>query len=136
MKKILSIVLCIVCLLGTISFAGCNNLSVEEKKLYELILDVSYEFKNPQSVRVVSGTCNYYPDVDENYISAYLRLSAKNGFGAETSGYYFCGHDSEDGKVFCYDLESYGTSYDIKKCNEREDFDIKKINNALDKYWN
>ncbi len=135
MKKILSIVLCVVCLLGTISFGGCNNLSKEEEKLYKLILDVSYEFKNPQSVKVVSGTCNYYPDVDENYISAYLRLSAKNGFGAETSGYYFCGYN-DNGKAFLFDLEVYDNSDGIQKCTEREDFDIKKINDALDNYWN
>lgn len=133
MKKILSVTLSFLCLLGTINMYGCNNFSQREEKLYNLILDVSYEFKNPKSVRIISGTCEYFPDIDDS-IYAFLRISAKNGFNAETDGYYFCWYNDE-GKVCCADLGKVGTATQIQKCNERDDFDIKKINTALDNYW-
>lgn len=121
------------------AFAGCGDKNSKEQKCYELMIDVSYEFKNPSSVRILSGTVNYYPDTSPDYLSAYLRLSATNGYGATTSGYYFCGY-SDDGSLFVYDLEEYGTdnpmySSSMSKCKVLDDFDIDKVNKMLDKKW-
>ncbi len=116
------------------------TLPEKEQKCYELMLDVSREFKNPSSVRIISGEFNFYPNTDPDYCSACLKLSASNGYGAITSGYYFVGYE-DNGNLFIYDLEYYG-EYDeyinslIEECYETNSFDVKKVNSALAKYWN
>ncbi|MBQ9806282.1 MAG: hypothetical protein IJW49_07240 [Clostridia bacterium] len=117
------------------------TLPEREQKCYELMLDVCPEFKNPSSVRIVSGTFNYYPDVDSDYCSAYLRLSATNGFGATTTGYYFVGYGMDGGELFIFDLEDFGQDYEyfdssIEQCKKTNDFDIERVNRELDQYWN
>lgn len=100
------------------AFTGCtdkeqqNEEDTKIERIYELILDVAYKFKNPSSVRIISGKVNYGTTDTDNppyefrnfelekgyYINANLRLSATNGFGATTTDYYHIIYDS-NGKL-------------------------------------
>ena len=110
---------------------GNNNLSGDDLAAYELIVEASYEFKNPSSVRLVSGTV-FYDEEDHEY-SGWFALSATNGYGGRTVGYYFVGY--LDGEIFALDLEEDGTSTSIRYAKTRDELDVDKINKALDKKW-
>lgn len=159
-----------------ITLAGCGNngLSDREQAIYQLVLDASYKFKNPSSVRVVSGKATYTEITDENindmeysdleierryFITANLRISATNGYGATTTEYYHIIYDRQ-GKIATdnlddtlkdlmdaaekadsltkpYLLQSLQAAVDwYDECELLDDFDIDKINAALEKKWN
>lgn len=42
------------------AFVGCgkNEEDMKTERIYELVLDVAYKFKNPSSVRIISGKVN------------------------------------------------------------------------------
>lgn len=111
MKKNLFVIAIIICLICTIGLTGCRNkLSQREQKCFELIRDCSFEFKNPKSVRVLSGTLTYYTDLYEEgdeYIAAYVVLTSKNLLGTESASNYFIGY-KDDGTAFCFDLDYFG----------------------------
>lgn len=115
-----------------------NKLGKKEQACYEIMLTESYQFKNPKSVRIISGTVSYFENNDTTY--CFLRLSAENGFGATVTDNYFCGKGNDG--MFIYSLDDYKTSmpswYSSKLtlCYETDDFDISAVNKALDKYWN
>lgn len=146
-----------------VSTAGDKGEKLDEREqaIYQLVLDASYKFKNPSSVRVVSGKVYFYEikeEYKENttysdlelergyYIRGYLRLSATNGWGATTSGYYDIGYDKK-GKLEMEDIEesmklwkddvflysTYKKYYE--ECQMLNDFDIDKVNSLLDKKW-
>ena len=156
---------------------GCgNSIPSKEESTYELVLAASYKFKNPSSVRVVSGKVYYYEITDDAkerneytdlelergyYISGNLRLSATNGFGATTTGYYSVSYDRDSGTIKVEDIEdeieqwtdlmgkatnsidvaSYkfllqGAQKDYEECTLTNDFDIDKVNALLEKKWN
>lgn len=133
MKKFLSVCLFLILLI----FPACNkekdsdSLSGTDLATYELVLDVSYQFKNPSSVRVLSGRM-FYSD-EHMHWSGWLALSAKNSYGARTTGYYFVSY--LDGEVFALDLEEYGTSSDLNKAKDSPNFDIDKVNLELGNKW-
>ena len=108
-----------------------SELTGDNLAAYNLVSEVSYEFKNPSSVRLVSGTVFY--DEEESEWCGWFALSATNGFGARTVGYYFVSY--LDGDVFALDLEDNGTDASIKYAKTKDELDIEKINNALDKKW-
>lgn len=133
-KKISKILfLFLICLTVLI---GCDkkekdSLSLNDNAAYTLIVEVSYEFKNPSSVRVLSGSLYY--DEDKSQWSGWFALSATNSYGARTTGYYFVSH--LDGEIFALDLEEHGTGSDIKKCKETEDFNADQVNEKLKERW-
>lgn len=104
---------------------------------YNLIVEVSYKFKNPSSVRILSGTVVY--DEDDMETSGWFVISATNGFGARTTSSYFVGHI--DGNVFALDEEdatgstSYYFDHSTSFFTDTDSLNIEKINEALDKKW-
>ncbi|MBQ7347256.1 MAG: hypothetical protein IJW55_04805 [Clostridia bacterium] len=138
-KNIKQIWICIVYILVIIaiilginlSALADNSLSRDDLAAYELISEVSYDFKNPSSVRIVSGSVCY--DEDEGEYSGWFALSATNGYGARTVGYYFVGY--LDGDIFALDLEENASSTSIRYAKIRDELDVDKINKALDKKW-
>jgi hypothetical protein len=99
-----------------------NTLSGNDKIVYDLILEASHDFKDPSSVRIISGSLS----VDKD--GGWFILSAKNSYGARDTGNYFIGYI--DGEVFV--LEQDTATYLHRKTSE---FNIDKVNNALEKYW-
>jgi hypothetical protein len=63
--------------------AMCPHCGEQLKTAYELIYDVAQSFKNPSSVRLVSGTLG----VDKDCM--FCGISATNGYGARSTSYYF-----------------------------------------------
>lgn len=126
---ILTIILVIVGISATSS--KTENLSGDDLAAYNLISEVSYEFKNPSSVRLISGEV-FYDDENAEWCG-WFAISATNGFGARTVGYYFVGY--LDGEIFALDLEEYGSSSSIRNAKTKDELNIEKINSALDKKW-
>lgn len=108
---------------------GKERVSEDTRAAYDLILEGSYEFKNPSSVRVYSGHVFY--DKEEDEYCGWFYLSATNGFGARTSGYYFIGH--LDGVVFALELEDDDSS--VRKAQTEGELDVDWINEQLDEKW-
>lgn len=79
---IIAAVFLAVFLVGFLYFRG-NVLTGDNKIAYELIYDVAQSFKNPSSVRLVSGTLG----VDKDCM--FCGISATNGYGARSTSYYF-----------------------------------------------
>ncbi len=109
-----------------------TTLTGDDLAAYELIVDASYDFKDPSSVRLVSGTVFY--DEDDHEYSGWFALSATNGFGARTVGYYFVSY--LDGDAFALDLEEYGDSTSIKYAKTQDELNVDQINKALEEKWN
>lgn len=107
-----------------------NSLSGDDLAAYELISEVAYEFKNPSSVRIISGSVYY--DEEENEYSGWFALSATNGYGATTVGYYFVSY--LDGEIFALDLEEVDSG-SVSLAKERDELNVDRINKALDKKW-
>lgn len=121
-----------------------NALWGNDKIAYDLVLLYAHNFKDPTSVRVVSGRAGAGSEENdfENY--AFLRISAKNGFGGVTTGYYSLNEhrisDLEEDKEFWKEMGSkysiFGgldNHYDsmIKLCEDQTKLNVKKINKAL-----
>ena len=127
-------IIVIISLILGINFARKNDigLSGDNLEAYNLITEVSYEFKNPSSVRIVSGKV-FYSEEDAEWCG-WFALSATNSYGATTVGYYFVGY--LDGEIFALDLEDNDTgSTSIKYAKTQGELNINKINNALNKKW-
>lgn len=122
MKKLTIILTLVIIFAVGVTFFGCTDktddtLTDRENAIYQLVLDVSYKFKNPSSVRIVSGKVNYDTTNTKNppyefrdfelekgyYINANLRLSATNGYGATTTEYYHIIYN-KDGKISTDDI--------------------------------
>lgn len=118
--KIIAIaVVCVIALVIAIASIQANVLMGDDKIAYDLVVDVAGKFKNPSSVRLVSGTVG----VDKDCL--FCGISATNGFGARTTDYYFVMKESETWIMKQEDVSSLYKSTD--KLN------IKKINKALEK---
>lgn len=136
-KAIIVVLVLVGLVIGGI-YAHKNLLWGKDKIAYDLIVKYSTYFKDPSSVRLVSGRVGTN-DSNEDY--GFLCLSAKNGFGATTTGYYSINSagisDLEDSNDF---LKSLGIDVDndymIDLCKERDQLDAKKINRALQREWN
>lgn len=91
-----------------------NVLFGDDKIAYDIMVTCSSSFKDPASLRLVSGTLG----VDKDCL--FVRVRAKNGFGAyNTTDYYF----SDSGAV----LEDEEAENDVLY-SETEDFNVEKIN--------
>lgn len=108
-----------------------DSLSGDNLAAYNLIIEASYDFKNPSSVRLVSG--QVYFDEEELEYAGWFALSATNGFGGRDTGYYFISY--LDGEQFTLDLEENGTESSINFAKEKNALDIDSINEALAEYW-
>ena len=155
MKKILCVLLAILLIPTTLAFVGCvkqkeptqtayEQLGETEKKVYDIALDFSYDFKNPSSFRILSGT---YEEKEDSF-SLSIRIQAENGYGASGSSYYqLLGSLSTMKAVVKIDLEKGETTTGEKNLNEyaillgllkakyTNDFDYSAVNNALKEYW-
>ncbi len=133
MWSLVAYVLVIILTIVGINFAQTEKagLSGDDLAAYNLLTEVSYEFKNPTSVRLVSGKVFY--DEEEAEWCGWFAISATNGFGARTVGYYFVGY--LDGEIFALDLEENGSSTSIGHAKTRDELDVDSINKALDKKW-
>lgn len=89
-------------------FNGCSaqsKLDKREKALFTLLVEAANQFRDPSSVRILSGEITYSERVEDilspsefqlevgYYVAAHLRLSAKNGFGFNTTSNYFVAYD-------------------------------------------
>lgn len=115
-KRIIAIAVAVIVLIVGGIVINQNTLTGDDKIAYEIILDVANNFKNPSSVRLVSGTLG----VDKDCIFA--GISATNGWGARTTSYYFI----SDG----FALEDDDPTALYKATDE---LNIQKINKKLEK---
>ncbi len=128
-------------LIGTVGFVivavivffviKANTLTGYDKLAYDYILEASKSFKNPSSVRLVSGQFflqGAWDEPREEGEMLFCKLSATNGFGNRTSEDYdiFIG---SDGKVSVTNSYLMGSASDYQS---REKLDIKKINRKLE----
>lgn len=93
-----------------------NTLFGDDKVAYEMVLDAADYFKNPSSVRLVSGSVG----VDKDCLFA--GISATNGLGARSTSYYYI-----DGEGLFEDDDPSSFYKDTEKLH------IKKINRKLEK---
>lgn len=107
---------------------GKERVSEDTRAAYDLIVDGSYDFKDPTSVRVYSGTVYYDKELDE--YSGWFYLSATNGFGARSGGYYFIGY--LDGEPFALELDDDSS---IRLAKTEGELDVDWINEQLDEKW-
>ena len=119
------------CVVNVKAPTAYEQLSEKERAVYEAILSISYQFKNPSSVRVVSG--GGIVTTGDGAGSGFYRLSATNSFGATTTDYYVIAVTPSQSIV--QSISSYATSEEIAKCLITDEFDIVKVNNALNEKW-
>ncbi len=140
MKKILCVLLAILLIPTALAFVGCGNQSAydklgeKEKRVFDVVLEFSYDFKNPSSVKVVSGDFE-----EEVNFTACFRIQAQNGFGSTTSGYYMI-IGNKSGIDSYIDLEddslpSASYIYGMQRALTTDNFDYSAVNNALNEYW-
>lgn len=136
----------IVIVVGILNFYACGEEELKGRELaaYNLILEASYEFKDPSSVRVISGQLTGDIERDQETLDAgFFVISAKNTYGARTTERYLVSH--YDGELL---VEKYSDLAEIiklltkttevefnEKCDKKDDFNIDKVNAALNKKW-
>lgn len=133
-KSNLKTVLLIVGLILVIVIGGTlivdNMLLGNEKTAYDLVTQYKYNFPNPSTVRIVSGTVH-------STKSAYLQLSYKDYDGNIVTGYYYLRDTRIEDLEKSDDVGTTGWQVDILWCEgegiESIKFDVDKVNNALDK---
>ena len=82
-RKIVTVVCVIALILVYFSFF---HLGTDDRYVYDLVIEDSIYFWDPQSIRVLSGSAGINPNDNTKY--AFLRVSSKNAYGAKNSGYY------------------------------------------------
>lgn len=120
-KKIIAIALATIILVVGFVIISQNTLTGDDKVAYEMVLDTANNFKNPSSVRLISGTVG----VDKDCLFA--GISATNGWGARSTSYYFImsgGIIEEDDPTSLYKATD---KLNIQKIN-------KKLEKALGSY--
>jgi len=95
-------------------FPNAVILTGDDKVAYELLLDAAYDFKEPSSVRLVSGCVG----VDKDCM--FCGISATNGFGARTTSYYYVCPD------FVLEEEDPSSLY-----TKTDELNVEKINRKL-----
>lgn len=127
--KVISIIIAAVllfCVIGLpIILSKNSKLTGNDLKAYELIVKYSKDFKDPSSVRVISG----YLGKD----SYYFVLSAKNGFGARSTE--ACMIWTYNGKEKLDIIDKTSSLYVKGLFEYTTCFDADKVNAALDKKW-
>ena len=100
------------------------HLDIDDRYVYELVIEDSTYFRDPQSIRVLSGSAGINPDDNTKY--AFLRISSKNAYGAKNSGYYIF----REGEISDVSDEDLYVSF----CNEKR-INTRAINVRLMLYW-
>lgn len=108
-----------VLVIAGIIFAYNNILFGDDKIAYDIVVNASSQFKDPSSVRLVSGTLS----LDKDYL--FCGISAKNGFGARSTSYY-----SITPNGYIIENENPESIY-----KTRDELNIDKINKALDRHF-
>lgn len=103
-----------VCILSVTLFMQGFILIGDDKAVYDIVASCADSFKNPASVRIISGT---YDDGD-----LFARISAENGFGAFSTDNYMMSNNS------CYSDDSGGAKSVYRNSS---DFHTGPINHAL-----
>lgn len=120
-KKVIAVICAIALVLVYFSFF---HLGTDDRYVYELVVEDSIYFRDPQSIRVLSGSAGVHPGDNTKY--AFLRISSKNAYGAKESGYYFF----REGEISDVSEEDLSVSF----CNEKL-INAKAINIRLMLYW-
>lgn len=107
------------------------NLGGSNKRAYDLIIENAYSFKNPTSVRIVSGMAGYNEEEGRPY--AFVSTTATNSYGNYVTGYYCLGPD------YVSDVtDNLGglidTSYMEELC-QKDNLNVSKINLRIALYW-
>lgn len=116
-KKIIAIALAAILLVVGFVVISQNTLTGDDKVAYEIMLEAANNFKNPSSVRLVSGTVG----VDKDCLFA--GVSATNGWGARSTSYYYI-----DGSGWILEEDDATSFY---KATDK--LHIQKINKKLEK---
>jgi ribosomal protein L37E len=104
-------------------YANSNLLIGRNKTAYDLLEGGAKSFKDPSSVRIISGT------VSDDGKSMQAEISAKNGFGGNTTGDYIFNFSSASTSVYVEENGSILKSY-------RDNFNINKVNRIYSKKVN
>ncbi len=131
-KILTGIIVAFILLLGIglpLIFNSNDELAGKDLEVYNLILEVSYTFNDPSSVRIISGW------IAQDGEKGFFVLSAKNLLGVRKTGKYFIAR-LDDGQVYAMEEEVSGMTY-VKSTGiyKKNEFDIDKVNRALKKYW-
>ncbi|MBR0439131.1 MAG: hypothetical protein IJK00_08425 [Clostridia bacterium] len=114
-------VLAIMILLLGIVLVNGGILTGNDKIAYDLIMNVAPKFKNPASIRLVSGVAGTDKDDGEKYM--FCGISAKNGLGVRSTEYYYI----NDKGTILEEEPDYSFYFDTDKLN------IEKINKILER---
>lgn len=127
-KKAISIIAILVVIAISVVVISQYALFGINKIAYDLIVKNTHNFKNPTSVRVISGTAGDFSDVEEidDRDYAYVCLTSTNSYGAYVTGYYNLDED------YCFDLSDYPSqlSDSIEWCKD-DDLNVRVINRRL-----
>ena len=135
-KKILTILLGLFIIVGVLilfKYLKENSLSETDKQVYELVLGASYQFKNPSSVRIISGSLRNGNGVD--LLAA--KISLTNSYGISVKEYCLI-WELDDGGVGMQIIEYDGSQTSkelIKFCNKTTYINANAVNKKLDKHW-
>ena len=116
-KKIIAIALAAILLVVGFVVISQNTLTGDDKVAYEIMLEAANNFKNPSSVRLVSGTVGVEKDC------LFAGVSATNGWGARSTSYYYI-----DGSGWILEEDNATSLY---KATDK--LHIQKINKKLEK---
>lgn len=92
----------------------------KDKVAFDLIIQYAASFKNPASIKLMSGTAS---EVGATGPYAFLCISATNGFGATVNGYYYLSPVQID--------DVGNSSRKVNLCRTNSELDVDKINRAL-----
>ncbi|MEG0322629.1 MAG: hypothetical protein RR619_01435 [Raoultibacter sp.] len=127
MKKVVVVVAVLVLALALVGCGG--GMDAKSEKAYDLIAVASEGFKDPSSVRVVSG--DFYPN-DKGEESLCVVLAATNSYGAHMNDPY---QIDKDGSALC--LTKYADALEkwILIAKTKDVLDCDAINKKLEQKW-
>lgn len=111
--------ICVLVFIISIAFYF-SGLHGDDKEAYDILIQASASFKDPSSVRLVSGSISHG--------TLHCSVSAKNDFGARVTSYYSIYKNYSGGPSTVYE-----TSYPDDEYKDTGSLNIEKINRALAK---
>lgn len=135
MRRRLALLLAMI--IAALSLAGCSsiNKNSRENMAAEVLITCSSSFKSPQSLRMVSGSGSLYRN-DDGSIGGFLyaRVSAKNGWGTDTTSRYvfFIG---TDGEGFVLDEENFASFFSDNSKFTSTEIDVSVVNGIIADHW-
>lgn len=130
----------------SLALAGCGGggLSQEDQRAYDYVEKAADGFKDPSSVRILGGA--FYSPGEDSPDQLCAGLSATNGYGARTTGYYIIYEDGSCQKVEADTIEfalttdkgretmgEYIGSMEAFLIDDAFDYDA--LNEKLDEKW-